>query len=240
MNHLSAIMPGDPFLRFIAVACCLVFTGCGSGDSDDTTSIDSPKDADAGGANSIWIEAESASLVASPWTVETSAEGYSGTGYLFNGSDVELARSGGETIYEFEIEEPGEYMAIIRGRRDNEGHCENQAYDKCNDVRSAWNGGTFEKTMVKGPWGCWIWETRIELVKDGNHSFKRNTAMLQPGKNTFHIGVRSSGVKLDAILIHRVGDPLPTGKYTEPACSETISLAEAVELRGRPLPAPPE
>lgn len=236
MNLPFSIIGSNQFLRVIALTGCLALNGCGGDKAVDTSAADSVNE--AGSTNSIWIEAESVDRVVPPWTVETSKVGYSGNGYLFNTSDVELARSGGEIVYEFEVEEAGEYMAVIRGRRDDEGHCEDQEYDKCNDVRSAWNGGTFEKTMVKGPWGCWIWETRIELIADGVHSFKRNTAPLKPGRNTFHVGVRSSGVKLDAILIHRVGDPLPSGLFTAPACAETISLTDAVELHGKPLPAP--
>lgn len=131
-------------------------------------------------------------------------------------------------------------MAIIRGRRDNQGSCADEEYDKCNDVRTAWNGGPFEKTLVKGPWGCWIWETRIETVRDGEHIFTRNTAMLERGRNTFHLRMCSNCLKVDVILIHRFGDPLPARPFVNSACPETISLGNAVELRERPLPAPEE
>jgi len=233
MNFLSSIIRGDQFLRSIAIGCCLVLCGCGADDTSDNATTESAK---LVGPNSIWIEAESASSVVAPWVVEAAFDGYSGSGYIFNTSDDPLANAGGETTYEFEVNEPGEYLAIIRGRRDNAGSCKDQENDKCNDVRTAWNDGPFEKTLVKGTWDCWIWETRIEIVRDGEHVFTRNVAMLDKGKNTFHVGVRSNGMKIDAILIHRVGDPLPTGPFTEPACPETISLAESIELRGRPVP----
>ncbi len=239
MSFLYTLRADDRILRSIAIGCSLALCACTAGDDTrNQRQSDSARDAIAGGANSIWIEAESASSVDAPWKVEDDTVGFSGTGYLFNTSDIALARTGGETTYEFEVEEPGEYLAIIRGRRDNQGSCTDEEYDKCNDVRTAWNGGSFEKTLVKGPWGCWIWETRIETEREGEHIFTRNTAVLDRGKNTFHLGVRSNGVKVDVILIHRIGDPLPTGPFTEHACPETISLADAVELRGRPLPVP--
>ena len=237
MNFRTATVSGIHFLRSFLLLFFITLCGCVAGDeAKDIEHVDSAQETKGVGRNSIWIEAESASSVVVPWVVEAKIDGHSGSGYLFNTSDIALARAGGEMVYEFEIEEPGEYLAIIRGRRDNQGSCLEEEYDKCNDVRTAWNGGPFEKNLLKGPWGCWIWETRIETARESEHKFTRNTAMLDRGKNTFHLGVRSDGVKVDLILIHRVGDPLPTGPYIESACSELLGLDDAVERHGRPLP----
>jgi hypothetical protein len=154
-----------------------------------------------------WFEAEQ-EAPATPWILATSKAGYFGDGYLeWTGGDTRNTSSG-LMAYRFEVTTPGTYIVNMRGRRDLEGVCEGAAGDECNDVYTRMNDGEAHKTMIKGTFGQWIWESRY--FDDGDVSVQPATYDLQAGTNTFYLSGRSRGVKVDCFYIYREGTLPPT------------------------------
>ncbi len=157
-------------------------------------------------ADGWYIEAESIPVVGD-WILESKKPGYTGEGYIMNSNPSKISR-GSRMSYEFTVETAGTYIADLRGRRDREGVCENEAGDQCNDVYTAWDGGNKVKTMVKRMgWDQWGWQSTIEVA---HHSFQKNMKDLEPGPHKFHLEIRSKGVKIDAIAIYKKGTGRPS------------------------------
>lgn len=157
-------------------------------------------------AEGWWFQAESVTPV-SPWEFSTAKSGYMGEGYLYwTGGDTRNT-SNGVMAYQFEVTTPGTYVVNIRGRRDQEGECDGAASDQCNDVYTRMNDGDAHKTMIKGTWGQWIWESRY--ITDGDVSVRPAVYDLEAGTNTFYLSGRSRGVKVDCFVIYLQGTPVP-------------------------------
>ncbi|MBD3334311.1 MAG: hypothetical protein GF355_02245 [Candidatus Eisenbacteria bacterium] len=153
----------------------------------------------------LYIEAESIAL-ADGWVLESSIDDHSGSGYLHWILGRNRKASKGRLSYEFDVPSDGRYVITLRARRDREGECKDVANDKCNDVFTEINDLGPNKTMVKGKWDQWIWQSRA--IVDGEN---RRPAVyeLKAGKNTLHVSGRSAGVKFDAFTVHPEGTERP-------------------------------
>jgi len=133
------------------------------------------------------------------WSLETAKGGYSGTGYFFwTGGDSYSTTGVGELVYDFNVPQGGSYKIEIRSRRDSEGTCLNAADDLCNDVFTKVDSGAWNKTLLKGAWGQWIWNTRLE---PSHGVFAEPIYSLNAGGHQLRISARSRGMKIDVIRI---------------------------------------
>jgi hypothetical protein len=152
-----------------------------------------------------YIEVESIAPQ-SPWVKRTALGGYAGSAYFeWTGGDNMRTPPAGVLTYRFNIKTAGTYVIGVRGRRDQSGVCAGAPSDACNDVFSRIDGGPWEKTMVKGPWGEWFWDEKWEP----GPSVVSHEVNLSAGDHTISLGGRSKGVKIDALRIRLKGAAPP-------------------------------
>jgi hypothetical protein len=179
--------------------------GAGGGPSPEE-----PQRPGGGGTSStdtvVTIEVESIAPQ-SPWVKRTALSGYSGTAYFeWTGRDNMSTPPEGVLTYRFNIKRAGTYLIGVRGRRDQSGVCAGAPSDACNDVFSRIDGASWEKTMVKGPWGEWFWDEKWEP----GASVIPHEVNLSAGDHTISLGGRSKGVKIDAVRIRLKGATPPS------------------------------
>ncbi len=174
--------------------------------------------------NGVYFEVESQDAVGR-WKLQTKKDGYFGTGYFIDAG----SGSGGHLEYTFEITEPGKYVGRIHGRRDRgDTGCPSDAPgDECNDVKSWFDNGTKEKTMVKASFGKWHWDGRYDRYHSGG-GLPYMSHDLSAGTHTFNILPRSSGVKIDAIFIQKQGKSIQTPYDTPIANSLRYDFSTSV------------
>jgi hypothetical protein len=195
------------------------------------------------GTTSAWIEAESVTPVSS-WAFSKSLEGYSGTGYLeWTAGDKTAEPVAGTRgmVYSFSVSKAGTYVVELRGRRDQTGLCAGALSDACNDVFTRIDTHEWFKTMIKGPWGQWFWQSGIETAPS---TITPAHYELTAGNHTLEILGRSKGVKLDAMRIYLKGTTAPTGPGTTSVGRSRSLPVEGpfvvMDLRGRVLGAYPD
>ena len=140
----------------------------------------------------VYIEVESVEP-GGDWELETEKSGFTGTGYFHytGGDDFRNAKS--DMKYEFTLEESGTYILDFRGRRDQEGVCEGEAHDQCNDIIARFDDKPFGKKMMRcrTTWGEFCWDQSWDHYTDTNLN-------LSSGKHTLDVGHHQTEVKLDA------------------------------------------
>jgi hypothetical protein len=135
------------------------------------------------------------------WAKETSLSGYNGSGYFYwhGGNVMSSAPTASALSYTINLSKNDTYKIAFRGRRDLTGECAGAASDECNDIYVKVDNGPWNKTMVKGTWGEWIWQANYEPSGSGVIPAEYN---LSAGTHTIQVTGRSEGVKLDAFSVY--------------------------------------
>jgi len=162
----------------------------------------------------VCLQAEDVTIPeGSDWKKSTTIDGFGGTGYLewwggdkFGAPQVEK----NILVYTFSVPADGEYTVFVRGRRDwNKCGCpEGAASDACNDIFVKIDNDVWIKTLVKGPFGQWVWDLNFEKI---HKKVEKSKFTLTAGEHKLYIAGRSAGVMFDAIKIGLYTQDRPTG-----------------------------
>jgi fibronectin type 3 domain-containing protein len=177
----------------------------------------------SGACNKAYVEVESVSAKGD-WQLQTSIAGYNGSGYFYwnGGNKLGAAPTESALSYTINLSESGTYRLAVRGRRDLTGVCAGAASDECNDIFVKIDNGAWIKTMVKGAWGEWVWQSQYE---PGGHGVINADYQLSAGTHTIQITGRSEGVKLDAFSIALASAPRVVAPVT--GCGTPISSSSS-------------
>ena len=156
-----------------------------------------------------------------PWKLRSDLAGHSGSGFFDYGNN---GRGKGEMKFRFKVTKAGKYIATIRGGRFREGSCKNSPSDHCNDVFTKMDEKMkYCKTMIKGGWDSWLWQSRI--AECGDYSARPVKYDLQVGEHTFYLKGRSNGMKVDAVAVYLEGTQQPT----RPLVSSRVKVSDGTQ-----------
>lgn len=141
----------------------------------------------------IEIELENHYQIPEGWELRKENEGYTGEGYLqWVGEGINYDHNVGVLEFNLHIENEGDYHFRIFNRHDHEGD-----YTEDNDIFTKTNDGEWIKTFSHYSHRMWGWDTKFEV---GHLDFISPPKVhFKKGVNSFYIGGRSPGFKMDKI-----------------------------------------
>lgn len=164
-------------------------------------------------AGAVSIEAESVPATAG-WQYFADGKAHSGLGYLEWSPPGQGAKAGAGILkYTFEIQSPGVYQVLLRGRMKDPTNRPDTLDPDGNDIWLKLHGGTtapgqaalkddWNKVAILGHPTGWTWNTNLDVLP--THPLSPVCRAFTPGVYSLELSGRSQGYAIDRVMLVRI------------------------------------